>query len=69
MIGDSTTGSRRSVAAKMRPKGPQSADVDGLLRQKSICDNQSHHARENQHGGEDFRIIGPVELRAADGAG
>ena len=22
--------------------------VDGLVRQKSICDNQSHHARENQ---------------------
>jgi len=21
--------------------------VDGLVRQESICDNQSHHAREN----------------------
>lgn len=28
--------------------------VDGLVRQKSICDNQSHHARENQQGREGF---------------
>jgi hypothetical protein len=39
---------------KMRPKGPQSVGVDGLMRQKSICDNQSHHARENQQGREGF---------------
>src|SRR5260370_3030008 len=39
---------------KMRPKGPQFAGVDGLVRQKSICDNQSHHARENQQGREGF---------------
>src|SRR6266550_9640302 len=36
-----------------RPR-TQSAGVDVLLRQKSICDNQSHHARENQQGREEF---------------
>jgi hypothetical protein len=46
-----------------------SAGGDVLLRQKSICDNQSHHAREINSAGRDFRIIGPVELRVAEGAG
>jgi hypothetical protein len=39
---------------KMRSKASQSAGVDGLMRQKSIRDNQSHHARENQQGREGF---------------
>jgi hypothetical protein len=29
-------------------------DVDVLLHQKSVGDNQSHHARENQQGQEGF---------------
>jgi hypothetical protein len=40
------------VPAKNTAQGPQSAGADGLLGQKSICDNQSHHARENQQGRE-----------------
>jgi hypothetical protein len=36
----------------MRPACPQSAGVGGLVRQKSVCDNQNHHARENQEGRE-----------------
>ena len=39
--------------AALRPR-TQSAGVDVLLRQKSICDNQSHHARENQQRREGF---------------
>ena len=39
--------------AALRPR-TQSASVDVLLRQKSICDNQSHHARENQQRREGF---------------
>jgi hypothetical protein len=46
--GDSTKGRRGAMLQqKMRHKGRQSAGF-GLVRQKSICDNQSHHARENQ---------------------
>ena len=39
--------------AALRPR-TQSAGDDVLLRQKSICDNQSHHARENQQRREGF---------------
>jgi len=46
------TGHVREKAA-LRPR-TQSAGVDVLLRQKSICDNQSHHARENQQRREGF---------------
>ena len=38
----------------MRPTCPQSAGAGRLVRQKSVCDNQSYHARKNQEGREGF---------------
>jgi hypothetical protein len=46
-------GSARLLLAALRPR-TQSAGVNVLLRQKSICDNQSHHARENHQCREGF---------------
>jgi hypothetical protein len=60
--------SQTTARADVTSTLPLSAGVDVLLRQKSVCDNQSHHARENQQRCEGL-IIGPVELRAADEAG
>ena len=40
------SGSARLLWAAIRSR--TSGGVDVLLRQKSVCDDQSHHARENQ---------------------
>jgi hypothetical protein len=52
-LGERLGGSARLLYAALRPR-TQSAVADVLLRQKSICDNQSHHARENQQCREGF---------------
>jgi hypothetical protein len=52
---DPTRGSSaRRRSEKCAPTNPQSVAVDGLVRQKPVCDNQSHHARENQQCLEGF---------------